>query len=426
MVSELAGEGSMPLPAPASHVELRRVHLQRQIHRRSLLRRGVTNLKSDNASRIHSFASFNLWRSFNVAAKILKRRAGPGATVGSGGGFKASKQESSCNLSRVLINHRFKASNCTSWSRSMKNSSKRVLVDVVVFAVFSRSSQSRSAESSSAELVLAISSPQRRTRNKKQSITPIPKLPINTATSAAIMIVIPNLGTNDVYVAYLPLAHVFEFDTEILVMAGGASIGYSSTLSLIDTSNKVKSIVETSNKQSIVELDFELRLASFYLFFCLKFELVFDGHLYLSEDDKRGDVVVVASKEIDIEEILGCKALVIVEDTNVVLAVLNDVMEDRYNVLITLVNQFAANEFYCSYNGKRFKSLRVRLKNMSKEVEDSEMQEKLAAKCRLLEEWLSFFLFNAFECWIPEVAFAPFENMEYGEAYRKHDTKSYY
>nr|GMD79013.1 long-chain acyl-CoA synthetase 8 [Ipomoea batatas] len=43
-----------------------------------------------------------------------------------------------------------------------------------VFAIFSRSSRSRSAESSSAELVLAISSLQRRTRNKKQSIPPIP------------------------------------------------------------------------------------------------------------------------------------------------------------------------------------------------------------------------------------------------------------
>ncbi|KAL3499335.1 hypothetical protein ACH5RR_038428 [Cinchona calisaya] len=45
-----------------------------------------------------------------------------------------------------------------------------------------------------------------------------------------------------------------------------------------------------------------------------------DGHLYLSEADKRGAVAVVACKEIDIEETLGCKALVIVEDTNVVLA----------------------------------------------------------------------------------------------------------
>lgn len=48
-----------------------------------------------------------------------------------------------------------------------------------------------------------------------------------------------------------------------------------------------------------------------------------DGHLYLSEADKRGAVAVVASKEIDIEETLGCKALVIVEDTNAVLASLS-------------------------------------------------------------------------------------------------------
>ncbi|KAK8658108.1 hypothetical protein V6N13_036320 [Hibiscus sabdariffa] len=47
-----------------------------------------------------------------------------------------------------------------------------------------------------------------------------------------------------------------------------------------------------------------------------------DGHLYLSEADKRGAVAVVASKEIDIEDTLGCKALVIVEDTNSVLPTL--------------------------------------------------------------------------------------------------------
>lgn len=47
-----------------------------------------------------------------------------------------------------------------------------------------------------------------------------------------------------------------------------------------------------------------------------------DGHLFLSEADKRGAVAVVASKEIDIEETLGCKALVIVEDTNAVLPAL--------------------------------------------------------------------------------------------------------
>lgn len=47
-----------------------------------------------------------------------------------------------------------------------------------------------------------------------------------------------------------------------------------------------------------------------------------DGHLFLTEADKRGAVAVVASKEIDIEETLGCKALVMVEDTNSVLPAL--------------------------------------------------------------------------------------------------------
>ncbi|WOG81251.1 hypothetical protein DCAR_0100396 [Daucus carota subsp. sativus] len=48
-----------------------------------------------------------------------------------------------------------------------------------------------------------------------------------------------------------------------------------------------------------------------------------DGHLFLSEADKRGAVAVVASKEIDIEDTLGCKALVLVEDTSAVLAALS-------------------------------------------------------------------------------------------------------
>nr|GMC63207.1 fasciclin-like arabinogalactan protein 21 [Ipomoea batatas] len=159
------------------------------------------------------------------------------------------------------------------------------------------------------------------------------------------------------------------------------------TVFAIDDAQSLMSLdsqsVGTSNKHSTVELDFELRLASFYLFFCLKSELVFDGHLYLFEADKSGVVAVVASKEIDIEETLGCKSLVIVEDTNVVITVLNDVMEDRYSVLITLVNQFAAEGFYCSYNGKRFKPTEgeiplrwpTTLKNMSKEVEDSELAD---------------------------------------------------
>ncbi|KAJ0967155.1 hypothetical protein J5N97_024072 [Dioscorea zingiberensis] len=47
-----------------------------------------------------------------------------------------------------------------------------------------------------------------------------------------------------------------------------------------------------------------------------------DGHAFLTEADKRGAVAVVADKEINLDETLGCKALVIVEDTNAVLPVL--------------------------------------------------------------------------------------------------------
>ncbi|KAL7166066.1 hypothetical protein ACSBR2_036855 [Camellia fascicularis] len=35
---------------------------------------------------------------------------------------------------------------------------------------------------------------------------------------------------------------------------------------------------------------------------------------------------------------------------------LNDGMEDRYSVLITLANQLTADGFYCNFNGKRFRS----------------------------------------------------------------------
>nr|GMC79766.1 long-chain acyl-CoA synthetase 8 [Ipomoea batatas] len=59
-------------------------------------------------------------------------------------------------------------------------------------------------------------------------------------TLAAVMTVIPNCGTNDVYVAYLPLAHVFELVAETVMMAGDASIGYSLALTLTYTSNKIK------------------------------------------------------------------------------------------------------------------------------------------------------------------------------------------
>jgi long-chain acyl-CoA synthetase len=60
------------------------------------------------------------------------------------------------------------------------------------------------------------------------------------ATVAGVSTVIPNLSKNDVYLAYLPLAHVLELAAEVTMIAAGASIGYGSPLTLTDTSNKIK------------------------------------------------------------------------------------------------------------------------------------------------------------------------------------------
>ncbi|XP_066339007.1 long chain acyl-CoA synthetase 8-like [Miscanthus floridulus] len=60
------------------------------------------------------------------------------------------------------------------------------------------------------------------------------------ATTAAVMTIVPNLGMNDVYLAYLPLAHVFELAAETVMLASGTAIGYGSALTMTDTSNKIK------------------------------------------------------------------------------------------------------------------------------------------------------------------------------------------
>ncbi|KAI5565820.1 hypothetical protein BDE02_14G145400 [Populus trichocarpa] len=60
------------------------------------------------------------------------------------------------------------------------------------------------------------------------------------ATAAAVMMVIPKLSSNDVYLAYLPLAHVFELAAESVMLSVGCAIGYGSALTLTDTSNKIK------------------------------------------------------------------------------------------------------------------------------------------------------------------------------------------
>ncbi|KAM5580348.1 long chain acyl-CoA synthetase 8-like [Rosa sericea] len=60
------------------------------------------------------------------------------------------------------------------------------------------------------------------------------------ASTAAITIVLPRLYSTDVYIAYLPLAHVFELVAETVGMAAGCQIGYGSALTLTDTSSKIK------------------------------------------------------------------------------------------------------------------------------------------------------------------------------------------
>ncbi|XP_027094260.2 long chain acyl-CoA synthetase 9, chloroplastic-like [Coffea arabica] len=60
------------------------------------------------------------------------------------------------------------------------------------------------------------------------------------ATGSAVMTIVPGLGTKDIYMAYLPLAHILELAAENIMAAVGISIGYGSPLTLTDTSNKIK------------------------------------------------------------------------------------------------------------------------------------------------------------------------------------------
>ncbi|KAJ6834374.1 long chain acyl-CoA synthetase 9, chloroplastic [Iris pallida] len=60
------------------------------------------------------------------------------------------------------------------------------------------------------------------------------------ATVSAVMTIVPALGSKDIYLAYLPLAHVLELAAESVMIAAGTAIGYGSPLTLTDTSNKIK------------------------------------------------------------------------------------------------------------------------------------------------------------------------------------------
>ncbi|KAK5868241.1 hypothetical protein PBY51_009273 [Eleginops maclovinus] len=51
---------------------------------------------------------------------------------------------------------------------------------------------------------------------------------------------IPNLNEEDTYIGYLPLAHVLELSAELVCLAHGCRIGYSSPQTLADQSTKIK------------------------------------------------------------------------------------------------------------------------------------------------------------------------------------------
>ncbi|KAJ6849126.1 long chain acyl-CoA synthetase 9, chloroplastic-like [Iris pallida] len=60
------------------------------------------------------------------------------------------------------------------------------------------------------------------------------------STCSSVMTIVPALGSKDVYMAYLPLAHVLELAAETVMAAAGCAVGYGSTLTLTDASNKIK------------------------------------------------------------------------------------------------------------------------------------------------------------------------------------------
>nr|GME16360.1 T-complex protein 1 subunit delta [Ipomoea batatas] len=126
MVSELAGEGALPLPTPASHAELRRVRLQRQIHIGSLLRRGVTRSKQD----FRQISSFNL---------LFPQFGEDRSTVLF---FQSSTSRSVKFLSKMLFHPLY-----TVFSRSRSESSSNKVFDYPPSVAFNRSPWSRSMES---------------------------------------------------------------------------------------------------------------------------------------------------------------------------------------------------------------------------------------------------------------------------------------
>ncbi|KAL0927179.1 hypothetical protein M5K25_001342 [Dendrobium thyrsiflorum] len=117
----------------------------------------------------------------------------------------------------------------------------------------------------------------------------------------------------------------FELDLESLGKSRNQILEpkFSMTLAeLLDDSRVVPLSVYGNLEVLITEIQHDPKeVSSGDLFICCPGSTT-DGHDYLTEADKRGAVAVVADKVINLDETLGCKALVVVEDTNLVLPVL--------------------------------------------------------------------------------------------------------
>ncbi|XP_050211646.1 long chain acyl-CoA synthetase 9, chloroplastic [Mercurialis annua] len=60
------------------------------------------------------------------------------------------------------------------------------------------------------------------------------------AVVSSVRTIVPGLEGKDVYLAYLPMAHILELVAEHIITGVGSTIGYGSPLTLTDTSSKIK------------------------------------------------------------------------------------------------------------------------------------------------------------------------------------------
>ncbi|KAM0949507.1 putative acid--amino-acid ligase (peptide synthase) [Dioscorea sansibarensis] len=123
----------------------------------------------------------------------------------------------------------------------------------------------------------------------------------------------------------MPLSPSFDLDLDSLGRSRDRIVEPKFTMSLaelLDESRVVPLAVYGDLDVVITGIQHDSREVNAGDLFICRVGVKTDGHAFLSEADKRGAVAVVADKEINLDETLGCKALVIVEDTNAVVPVL--------------------------------------------------------------------------------------------------------